>query len=943
MTLGAWLNQKILEGQGAGGSASTVTQAGSLGYRTNEPPSSGPGLLAGSARYGEPEARPTVELGAVSNSIDALRRHLEDADTRAENTYGQVSRSLEAMLARLDEASARRRTDTGKTSTEGLHAIQRALTDVTQRLSAVEARRDSAQDMMGVERSFGEISRAFDKASAQTTQRIDQVERSVERVADQTERRDDRRMEAISGLERAVTEVVSRLDEVSQRQDDTSQQQTDAAREAERVIADLRDEISERDNAIAPAVDLLRERMFELSDQLESSRTAGREAVESKLSDVEQRIADALENTAKAEDLVSLESRVTVGATETVKGAVGALQRELHEDITQLESRVTANATEIVKDAVGTLQRDLYEELANRLDATETRNAKAVELLQAEIVEHLKDAREEPEAPAMGHNAPEMSEFEERIAARFDQMAAQFDHLARDIDSRIDRVGLDARQEIESLREEFGNSAPPEPVLPERSPFFDQEPPAPSNETAPDTPARETAPEEPEDPAPVEPEQVAASFAADSAGLREAAARPSETGVFWVGSDNDNDHYGVRTSIALFVIVLLLTSVGLIGYSGWRLWSQGQLDLSFLNWVLPEQSIEVEPARPSEPEPAEEPEAMSDPVAGAGPDESTLESTLAETETTGPEPETAAPVLAVPAPSTQTASEPAASEPSSVSEPATSEPAEPQAAAGGPEQLYGEALSLLETGGADARAAELLREAAEAGLTAAEFQLGALYEAGLGVPQDTNAARDWYERAAQGGNARAMHSLAILYADGAIGGAPSYAEAARWFAEAAAYDVRDSQYNLAVLFERGFGVRTDLRQAYLWYAIAERGGDTEAANRRVVLGGRLEENVRTRIDEAVVRWRPRPRDPEANGQFSISRPLGPSPAEIARTQYLLSLMGYDPGPADGVTGPRTTEAIRAFERTAGIAVTGRVTPELISRLEIELASRGGRG
>jgi localization factor PodJL len=188
-----------------------------------------------------------------------------------------------------------------------------------------------------------------------------------------------------------------------------------------------------------------------------------------------------------------------------------------------------------------------------------------------------------------------------------------------------------------------------------------------------------------------------------------------------------------------------------------------------------------------------------------------------------------------------------------------------------------------------------------------------------------------------------MHNLAVLYAEGSLGGGPDYATAARWFAEAAAYDIRDSQYNLAVLFERGLGVRTDLPQAYLWYSIADLGGDAEAATRRAALGTRLDEDVRARIDEAALNWEPRPLDPVANGQLSVSRPLGASPYEVARAQDLLIALGYTPGPADGVMGSQTAASIRDFERSAGMAITGRVTPELISRLEAEAAVRGSGG
>ena len=48
------------------------------------------------------------------------------------------------------------------------------------------------------------------------------------------------------------------------------------------------------------------------------------------------------------------------------------------------------------------------------------------------------------------------------------------------------------------------------------------------------------------------------------------------------------------------------------------------------------------------------------------------------------------------------------------------------------------------------------RVAAEAGLVDAQFNLGGMYDVGLGVPQDYAEAAKWYGRAAEQGDARAQ-------------------------------------------------------------------------------------------------------------------------------------------------------------------------------------------
>lgn len=53
---------------------------------------------------------------------------------------------------------------------------------------------------------------------------------------------------------------------------------------------------------------------------------------------------------------------------------------------------------------------------------------------------------------------------------------------------------------------------------------------------------------------------------------------------------------------------------------------------------------------------------------------------------------------------------------------------------------------------------------------------------------------------------------------------------------------------------------------------------------------------------------------------------------VAGIQARLANLGYDPGPVDGLLGPRTTRAIRAFEIDRAMTPTGHVSRALASRL-----------
>jgi localization factor PodJL len=140
--------------------------------------------------------------------------------------------------------------------------------------------------------------------------------------------------------------------------------------------------------------------------------------------------------------------------------------------------------------------------------------------------------------------------------------------------------------------------------------------------------------------------------------------------------------------------------------------------------------------------------------------------------------------------------------------------------------LYQEAVKKL--AGQEKGGVALLTKAANLGYAPAEFHLGKLYENGeAGLAKDPAAARRWTERAADGGEARAMHNLALFYFDG-VGGPKDLMEAASWFHKAAVAGLVDSQYNLGRLYEQGYGVQRDPIAAYKWYLVAAKAGDKES-------------------------------------------------------------------------------------------------------------------
>ena len=154
---------------------------------------------------------------------------------------------------------------------------------------------------------------------------------------------------------------------------------------------------------------------------------------------------------------------------------------------------------------------------------------------------------------------------------------------------------------------------------------------------------------------------------------------------------------------------------------------------------------------------------------------------------------------------------------------------------------------------------------AYAGDVDAQFNLGTLYENGLGVDADAEKAARWYraaasrrvdlarlalarlqragalelepdedqikllEIAARRGLAEAQYELGVAY-DHGLGVTQNHATAAGWYHRAAEQGLTDAQYNLATLYDEGLGTPRDFEQAREWYMRAAGAGEARAMN-----------------------------------------------------------------------------------------------------------------
>jgi localization factor PodJL len=190
---------------------------------------------------------------------------------------------------------------------------------------------------------------------------------------------------------------------------------------------------------------------------------------------------------------------------------------------------------------------------------------------------------------------------------------------------------------------------------------------------------------------------------------------------------------------------------------------------------------------------------------------------------------------------------------------------------GDPDAAYEIAERYLAGRGVNSDVGEAIRwfeRAVGKGSAVAAFRLGMAFEKGLGVPKDRARARTNYVLAANSGHLKAMHNLAVMTVEEPRpDNKPDYATAIPWFRKAAEHGLRDSQYNLGVLYARGLGGPQNLAESYRWFALAANQGDTDAAKKRDDIAARLDQQTLVATKLAVQTWAAQPVNQGANAAY----------------------------------------------------------------------------
>ena len=208
-----------------------------------------------------------------------------------------------------------------------------------------------------------------------------------------------------------------------------------------------------------------------------------------------------------------------------------------------------------------------------------------------------------------------------------------------------------------------------------------------------------------------------------------------------------------------------------------------------------------------------------------------------------------------------------------------------------------------------------------------QYRRGLVHFAGVDVPQDYAVAQRWFRLAAEGGSPDGAFMAGTLAYDG-VGTAPDPVTGVTYLRQAAEAGHPRAAYRLGMALLDGLPAPAEPVYGLLWL---QRAALADYAPAMQVVGAAWNAGLFGAVDIPLAAYwleRAAPFEPEAaaaretlaerHGAIAPPRTdpaRTPGFAEIVFVQGALRALGYDPGPVDGQTGPRTRAALTA----AGIA------------------------
>lgn len=201
------------------------------------------------------------------------------------------------------------------------------------------------------------------------------------------------------------------------------------------------------------------------------------------------------------------------------------------------------------------------------------------------------------------------------------------------------------------------------------------------------------------------------------------------------------------------------------------------------------------------------------------------------------------------------------------------------------------------------------RKAAEAGGAYGQFMLANMCLAGEAGERDPERYLYWMEQSADSGYPPANYLMGMAYLSSDAGAAAGY------FETAARAEHGASMHMLGLMYASGTGVEQSDLEALRWFRLAR------------AQGVRVEQRF---LSVAGIQTYKR----EVNRGAALTRRNALARQKLVREiQQILTNLGYEPGPIDGLYGSKTRAAIQAFQRENALEPSGLATIQVLETLK----------
>lgn len=172
--------------------------------------------------------------------------------------------------------------------------------------------------------------------------------------------------------------------------------------------------------------------------------------------------------------------------------------------------------------------------------------------------------------------------------------------------------------------------------------------------------------------------------------------------------------------------------------------------------------------------------------------------------------------------------------------------------------------------------------------------------------------------------------------------AGNYARAYQEYKQAADAGNSLAQYMMGRLYAEGRGVVEDKVAAYMWFDLAASNGNSRAIGVRDAVAAQMDSADIDRAQDLAAEWRAK-RPAIGSGNTATVAPSMPAaPYSLRNVQVALSSLGYSVGTPDGVIGPKSRAAIRAYQVDSGLPASGEPSIALHEKLQASIAQRSAQ-